>query len=917
VADAVLDAAGGEAQDRRDLGRIAVVFGGRRPQLFLKRILAKRLGGEYLPPRFFTIDEWMAEIVRSRTGFTTLNDLDNCYELFLIARRSVPEIVEGRSTFAAFLPWAREILAFIDQLDLEDIPETRLRNISAQASIGYDVPADINALLEKILVLRREYHSLMEEKKAFSRGFQYLQAARSVSEADLSGFERVIFANFFYFHRTEMQVVKHLFDSGKTDLLFQGDGRYWSALNKVGEQLGVPLIIDGQLQPPAFDLQLYSSNDLHGQVGLVREIVKKLADPARTVIVVPSSDAIVPLLSELNQVVKDYNISMGYPLKRSSLYNLLESIFACQNTRKGNEYYARDYLRVLLHPFVKNIEVEGEPALTRIMTHKIEEMLKGDIVSGVSGKIFVTLDEITGCEEVFTATRDMAARLGISADRDAVTRILDEIHRVFFRSWESADNFAGLAASIREMLDIVTNRSFLCNFPLNGNIAAKMYVLADELAASAFNLERFPPDDLFRIFDNRLSREVIAFRGSPLKGLQVLGLFETRSLHFDNIIVMDANEGVLPNLKVHEPLIPRDVMVSLGLDRLELEEEIQRYQFMRLIAGARQVHLVYLENKEKERSRFVEQLIWNKELAAGKPSPVPLTIARFPVKVKAAPVQIAKTPEMMRILDSMTYSASSVNVYLNNPIDFYWQYVLGLRQKEDMLDEPEDRKVGTFLHSILEEAYKPFVGKKPVIDDDFEKRLMSLFETGFESDLAKSMRSDAFLLKNIIKHRLERLVENERTREITEIVCLEKQFRDSLELPCGRVNFKFIVDRIDRLEDGSVLIIDYKSGGRDQMPQKVEEVAKAEGSREMIARKIKSFQLPLYYLHMRGQFPGKCINAAVYSLRSAALECLIKDSCSLPPEEIEAVFKTTLNTVMCEILDPAVPFIDSPVNPEW
>ena len=93
----------------------------------------------------------------------------------------------------------------------------------------------------------------------------------------------------------------------------------------------------------------------------------------------------------------------------------------------------------------------------------------------------------------------------------------------------------------------------------------------------------------------------MAFSGSPLKGLQILGLLETRSLSFDNVIVMDVNEGTLPKLRVYEPFIPREVMVNLKLNRLEQEEEIQRYQLMRLISSAQKVHLVYGKVLTKKR----------------------------------------------------------------------------------------------------------------------------------------------------------------------------------------------------------------------------------------------------------------------------------------------------------------------------
>lgn len=84
-------------------------------------------------------------------------------------------------------------------------------------------------------------------------------------------------------------------------------------------------------------------------------------------------------------------------------------------------------------------------------------------------------------------------------------------------------------------------------------------------------------------------------------------------MSFDNVIIMDVNESVLPRLSANEPLVPRPVMISLGLDRLEEEEGIQRYQFMRLINSAKNVHLIYNDSPDKPRSRFIEELVWEEE----------------------------------------------------------------------------------------------------------------------------------------------------------------------------------------------------------------------------------------------------------------------------------------------------------------
>src|ERR1035437_6122012 len=149
--------------------------------------------------------------------------------------------------------------------------------------------------------------------------------------------------------------------------------------------------------------------------------------------------------------------------------------------------------------------------------------------------------------------------------------------------------------------------SAMDKYLFNSQIALGLQEVCDELAACAFATEIFESRDLFKVLEERLSSQMVAFSGSPLRGLQILGLFETRGLNFKNVIVVDVNEGLLPSLNIYEPLIPREVMIKLNLDRLELEEEIQRYGFMRLISAAENTHLIYQQNSDRIRSRFIEE----------------------------------------------------------------------------------------------------------------------------------------------------------------------------------------------------------------------------------------------------------------------------------------------------------------------
>ncbi|NTV29720.1 MAG: hypothetical protein HGA80_06545, partial [Candidatus Omnitrophica bacterium] len=147
-----------------DPERLAIVFGGKRPAFFLKRLLGQRRGKAFIPPRFFTIDEFMDHTANVRQRLAPGPELERSYLLYRLACRVTPELVKGREAFAHFLPWAREILDFIEQLDLEDVDNAALLSIQQNARIGYAVPESINGLLRNIKLLREAFHGELKDR---------------------------------------------------------------------------------------------------------------------------------------------------------------------------------------------------------------------------------------------------------------------------------------------------------------------------------------------------------------------------------------------------------------------------------------------------------------------------------------------------------------------------------------------------------------------------------------------------------------------------------------------------------------------------------------------------------------------------------------------------------------------------------
>jgi hypothetical protein len=487
--------------------------------------------------------------------------------------------------------------------------------------------------------------------------------------------------------------------------------------------------------------------------------------------------------------------------------------------------------------------------------------------------------------------------------------VLRELHSLLFAGWQDITDLKEFAVRLELFLDLLADKSMVSAFPFNLKVMDKLYSIADELKSLSFSKERFPPAEIWEIFRQKLQAEMISFTGSPLRGIQILGLFETRSLHFKNVIVMDMNESVLPRLKIYEPLIPREVMLNLGLNRLEKEEEIQRYHFMRLISSADNVYLIYEENQEKEKSRFIEELIWRKQKQEAKLEIVEIPRASFSVRVASQQREIIKTPDIINYLKQCTYSSSRLDTYLNCPLQFYYQYILGLKEKEDLLETPQAAQLGTFIHELLEDTFSCFKGKKPHIDAKFRNYFFTVMEDKFRKEIEPRMKSDSFLLKDIIRARLEKFLDLESERNVARIIALEERLTDVISVNGVELTFTYTIDRIDESEDGSIVIIDYKTGGADVVPKSLKSLEKMVMNRQSIRENIKSFQLPLYYYFTRKRMPNSSINAEIYNIRTLKRKSFINVEDIPNATEVMEICMGAVSFILTELFDLDIAFV--------
>jgi len=888
---------------KKELSKVAVVFGGKRPHFFLNRKLALKLKRPFLSLQYFSIDRFMEYIVKKKNPyFKTISDLEAVFILYQLMKDKFSYFVKDKN-FAQFFAWGKEILKFLEEIDLEKKDIVSLKEIEESAKIGYEAPSSVNFLLSSLISLQDNFHQIMEKKKKITRGFSYFLASQFIDEFSFPEWELVLFCGFFYLYDTEIKVIKSFLKKDKALLFFQKDNKRYSSFGKIEKKLGIKIETSSYNLSVPFNL--YTVPDEHTEVVLTRKILENIKNNIdNTVIVLPQAEILVPLLSQISDIAGDFNVSLGYPVKRSPVFSLLKKIFDAQISKKDNSYYVYDYLKVLMHPFIKNIKFNDFPfTVARVLIHKIEEYLLGIETSNITKKIFLSLSELENEELLFSSAKDTLESVDISIKKDELKKILKTLHRILFIDFEKIATTEEFCSSLRNLFSFLIDKSLLTFYPFNRQTSEVVLELIEEFE-SIVSQEKLSSIDFFKLFLQLLKAKIFSFKGSPLGGLQILGVFEVRDLNFENVIFLDLNEEIFPAIKVENPLIPRQVLLQLGIDRLEREEEILRYYFRRLIGGAKNVFLIYQEKEDKERSRFIEEIIWQKEKEMRKTG-ISVEKAMFKVEFISKRENIKKNEKILTFLKNFSYSPTSLDTYLKCPLRFYYQYVLRLSQKPRLLEETEAYEVGQFVHSLLENSFKNFLGKKPEINQEFERLFLKMFEEAFYEKFEKIAKEDAFILKEILKYRLSNFLKREKKREIEKILFLEKEYTKTIDVDGATLKIGGKIDRIDLTKGEEVLIIDYKTTPKVLLSKTKDLTI----SREETKKKIISFQLPVYLYLVKDYFKQFNINAGLYYLTDLRLETIFeKESQKERREIIENHFVPSLCNLLREILNPDIYF---------
>ena len=862
-----------------DFGKIAVVMTSKRPSLFIKRDLAKQINKPFIPPKFFTFEE----LVNSISGLRNkkkISKIDSSYIIYDIIHNNLKSSNFYQYTYSSFFQWANEILNFINLLDLEQISNDKLLNIQMQADIGFDVPKSINDLLKNISFIREEFHKRIELLNKTTTAYSYYNAAKNI-ETYFKDFDRVILFNPYYLNKSETEMFKVLFNADKLDIIIRGNKNNWQYLNKIYRDFNsVPKTVRDSLTD---NIQFYSAYDGYSQACLVKNLVQKVPqnELKDTVVIVPDNTILQAVTSELYSVMKDINIAVGYPANKTTVFSLMKDLVKTHlNRDENNKYYVKDFISIISNPLVKNIRFIGMPDITRIIIHEIINNFDFSNKKALFKSYqFISLEEIQNNSELHETISKKITSYWQEVPSERVKELITQLFDIFFYRFENVSTMYALGKAINTIADIITQKSLINSYSFNLGAMNMIYDIANQLLNSICSNAVFTTKELLKILENLISSGNINLVGSPLKGLQVLGFMESRGLSFKNVFIVSMSDSVVPNVKDINPLIPKEVINLLNIGYSEREIDIQKYQFYSLISGAQSVSLIYPCDNVNIRSRFIEELIWKKQYETKLLKSI--TINNAVLSVELFPnnkPEFPKTDEIKKYLMDFNYSATSIDSYMKCKLRFYYKYVLKLGEQTDYDDDHESVNIGNCVHDFLNKIFHGGLTKEEILSQEevtYEKELDNKIDEYFKNTKTGKM----YLLRKLLQRKLGEFRKTEIKRPFKKVLDTEKDFDSQIKVNQIKYNLVSRMDRIDENEDGTVSIIDYKTG-TVEAPLAVRDFISDETkfSRQVIAKNVKSFQLIIYkYLYEQNNTDKTVKDVMLYSLKNATTVPLLKE----------------------------------------
>jgi len=820
-----------------DLARVTVVFPNVRAGLFFNNELYRCVGKPFFAPRYASIDSLFEQASRLHKA-DAIQLIGELYQTYIeVYNRQAS--AASKETLDEFFFFGEVLLNDFDEVDkslvnaktlfsnLQDLDrlrddfshlsEKQIQTISENFSKAFvgDSPLK-EAFWRNWNILGEVYTEFRNRLTNMGLAYPGMLTRDVVDRFDEELFpeQTYVFAGFNVLNHCEQALFKYL--KGKSlfywdcdcDFLNTNAGRFIKEnVSKYGSSLDLS---QASYTSENKKIEIISSASESGQASIIphwtSEINKEeLEKPESAIvlcneIILPSVMHSIPL-----DEVEHVNITMGFPLSQTSVHSFLYLLMDMQSNAYVSSAKAFRYqyvLPVLRHAYTRMIfpqakEVEKEITQNNLFYPAMDTL---------QSELFFTYADTT--EDLLHYLLRIVQQLGVALGEEKNLIYNDLDNESVFRAWQVLNRLSGL------------------------------------INQEAWKMEK---PTLERLLKKLLSTVRIPFHGEPVKGLQVMGILETRALDFKNILMLSTNEGYMPGTNNDNSFIPEFLRKHFGLSTIEHQDAIFAYYFYRLLQRAEKITYVYNTGKESlgkpEMSRFLLQLLVDTNYQGQiKRSTLHSSITPW----QSQSISITKDSNLeskIRNLfdwninpEARRLSPSAMNTYIDCPFKFYQQYIEGLKVPDELSDELDNSVVGSIFHRAAEYLYRE-IGHIP---EDVKKippfgaeenhllpylsaphKVEKLVTRAFAKEYfkGKMIEPTDFDGQQLIKYKIicflmERLIKFDAARAPFQLVGLEYSITTPLQLNTSNALVKFggIIDRLK--EDAeSCYVEDYKSSG--------------------------------------------------------------------------------------------------------
>ena len=879
--------------DKGNTDRLTVVLPSKRSIVFLKHYLSKYISKPIWLPKIYSIEDFITEL----SGLQTIDNLSLQFRLYEIFDANRPD--NNDDNFEQFLKWSQTILYDFNEMDRYLVDSqallTNLRDIKELEQWSLN-SAELTPFQEKYVQFFAYLYdwytafkaSLLKDNLAY-QGLAYRQAADSIVNLK-HDFDEVWFIGLNALTTAENRIVNHFVTHKNAKLFWDADAHYVENDKHEG---GLFLRQHFQQWGNAKLSRFFENDktiDIIGcakNVGQARTAGHLLANfpngdltDSQTALVLADENLLFPVLNNLPDSIQSVNITMGAPISSTPLFSLVDLLFKTQLKKQQygkNKFHSKDIQKLLRNPYLSRlIESSKLMAINRHLNKK---------------------------NIVFVSTSSLKKVVNDDSQWDILAFILGD--------W--SDTTLAIH-NIKLLLDKLKNQLVKQEASVESEILFSFYksiqILENHLLDFKGDMDL---KTLRAIFFQIIGKESIAFMGEPLNGLQMMGVLETRTLDFKNVIIMSVNEEKLPAGKSVNSFIPFVLKKHFKMPTHEERDAIFGYHFYRLLQRAEHVSLIYNTQNDDfgsgEKSRFITQII--NELDHLQINEKVLQSEVNSVN-SIEPIIIDKSESIKRKLEEWAakrVSPTALTTFINCRLQFYFKYIAKIYPQDEIVEFMEANSFGTIIHEALCEAYSPHLHAplRPQLLDEIKNTTLMAITEGFQKEVGERMNHG----KNHLLYQVaQRLTSNYFEAEQHFLSECEESFfvtdvERSLSYPINVNGMEFNlfgnVDRVDRLGD-SVRIIDYKSG---KVEQKDLSFKSFEELREN-PKKAKAFQLMTYaYLYAKTVMNDSSFTAANYSLRNlddgpifVKLDKTILKMDALVMEKFEEELEILLSTIV-------------------